>query len=65
MNGIKIYLSWADRVYAKTIKAILILLMISIPLTCGLAVVFRYFIKKPLHGSDEILMLLGVWLYYL
>ncbi|HIR16808.1 MAG TPA: TRAP transporter small permease subunit [Candidatus Caccocola faecigallinarum] len=53
-----------DLHFAKLIKYILIFLMTAIPCICGLEVVFRYILRRPLHGSDEILILLQIWLYF-
>lgn len=58
-------LKWFDSLFAKIMKYILVIFMVTIPVICGLDVVFRYFIKKPLHGSEEIVVLLAIWLYFL
>ncbi len=57
-------LQTVDSVFSKTMRWFLISVMTIIPIICGLDVIFRYIIKAPLHGSDEILILLQIWLYF-
>ncbi len=54
-----------DNVFAKVMRWVLIFIMTIIPVICALDVIFRYIIKAPLHGSDEILILLQIWLYFI
>lgn len=54
-----------DHIYAFITRWVLIFLMTSIPIICGMDVFFRYVLKAPLHGSDEILIFLQIWLYFI
>lgn len=62
---VKNFLLKTDGVYAFMTRWVLIFLMTSIPLICGMDVIFRYILKEPLHGSDEVLMLMQIWLYFI
>lgn len=54
-----------DGCFAFFMRYVLIFLMTAIPVICGLDVFFRYLLRSPLHGSDEILILLQIWLYFI
>ncbi len=59
------FLKTTDAIYSKCVRYILVFLITSIPLICGIDVIFRYIIKEPVHGSDEILILMQIWLYFI
>lgn len=59
------YIKVLDTQFAKVLRYSLIALMTTIPVICGCDVVFRYFLRRPLHGSDEVLILLQIWLYFI
>lgn len=61
INGIK----KIDYITSILIRWSLIFLMTIIPVISGVEVVFRYIIRAPLVGSNEILILFEVWLYFI
>lgn len=54
-----------DKGYSITVRGVLIFLMTAIPIISGMEVVFRYILRSPLIGSNEILVLFEIWLYFL
>jgi len=54
-----------DIFLVKTQKSVLIFSSATIILTICLGVIMRYFLKSNLNGMEEIVLLLGFWIYFL
>lgn len=53
-----------DRITGKYLRYFLIVLMVGVSFLVVLQVFLRYVLRMPMQSTEEVLMLVSVWLYY-